>query len=167
MTDYCRFNQINFRFLGQLVLLRQIPWSWQTCLPGRDIHWKLHGAVLGSSFAGRFQWEILACLLGSISGFHICPVYATHLKLNPATLEFSLTKLRAAMRAASDTEELFDLKDGKMEYCYFILGYFGTSSVSHIFHEMIPLSLRMASVMVWGKWLLLQMRRNLFRRRGL
>lgn len=116
MTDYCRFNQINFRFLGQLVLLRQIPWSWQTCLPGRDIHWKLHGAVLGSSFAGRFPWEILACLLGSISGFHICPVYATHLKLNPATLEFSLTKLRAAMRAASDTEELFDLKDGKMEY---------------------------------------------------
>lgn len=43
----------------------------------------------------------------------------------------------------------------------------GTSSVLHIFHEMIPLSLRMASVMVWGKWLFLQMRRNLLRRRGL
>ena len=47
------------------------------------------------------------------------------------------------------------------------LQIWGTSSVSHPFQEMIPLSLRMASVMVWDKWLLLQMRRNLFRRRGL
>ena len=103
---------------------------------------KFHGVgkhvCQGETYTGNFMVLFLDLVLpDGLNGrsLHICPAYATHWKLKQclfwfgaiklATLEFSLTKRRAAMRAASDTEELFDLKDGKMEYCYFILGYFG------------------------------------------